>query len=604
MTDLGGGYQPQGAQPWQPGDPGYDGYAQGQQGYPQQQMPQQVQYGQQPQPQQVQPQQPQQAGGYGYAQGQQGYPQQQMPQQVQYGQPRQPQQMQPQQMQYGQQPYQQQPGQGQPFQQQGHPQQQGFQQQVPYQQQPFQQQAPPPQQQMPQQQMPQQVPPPQGGQPQPPVNRRRRSEPVSGPGPDGIDWEAEAAALESPAAAESVAEPEPEEWTEDRYEESDEEAESFFGEPDDSRSAEKRRKEKGKKAGRKNSGACLVVALVLLGATGGAGWWGYGFYQKHFGPPPDFTGDGKGTVQVEIKPGPGEAMGKTLKDAGVVKSIDAFTAAFNKNPKAGGIQPGFFTMHHEMSGEAAVKMLVESLGGAAIIFPEGRKATDTYKLIDEKLKQAPGTTAGVAQSKLGELGLPAYANNNLEGFLWPTKYPISEGMKPEDLLKQMVKTAADKYQELGLDASAQKAGYKNGYEVVIAASILQAEGNNSADFGKIARVISNRLNTPATQGKLQLDTTLQYKLGRTKFTKAEKDGDKSPYNTYVNKGLPPAPISNPGEDAIKAVLDPTPGDWVYFVALTPQETRFAATFDAFKKDVKEYCKINGQGFNETEGMCA
>ncbi|MGW4646425.1 endolytic transglycosylase MltG [Kitasatospora sp. NPDC004289] len=560
MTDLGGGYQPQGTQPWHPGDPGYGGYAQGQQ--PGQQGQQPGQYGY--------PQQPQQPGPYGYPQ-QQGYPQQ--PQQPQYGQ--QPQA--PQQPQYGQQPYQQPPqAPQQPYQQQGYP----------------------------QQQVPQQPMPPQQAQPQP---ARRRAEPVSGPGPDGIDWEAEAAALDAPSRV--PAEPEPEEdWAEEEYaEEHDPERESFFGEQDDSRSAEKRRKEKGKKAGRKNSGACLVVALVLIGGLAGGGYWGYNFYQKHFGPPPDFVGEGTGTVQIEIKPGTGDAMGKVLLDAGVVKSLDAFRNAYGKNPKAMTIQPGFFTMHHQMSAEAAVKLLVDSAGGAALILPEGQKAVDIYKRIDAKLKLAPGTTANVAKAQVNDLGLPPYANGNIEGFLWPAKYSISEGMKPEDLLKQMVKTATEKYQALGLDAGAQKAGVKNGYEVVIAASILQAEGNNSADFGKMARAMSNRLNINAgppkgTWGRLELDTTLQYELGRTTFSAAEHEKD-TPYNTYKRKGLPPTPIANPGEEAINAVLNPPAGDWIYWIAMNPQETRFAATWDEHLKNVQEWCTGQGKGFDQKAGQC-
>lgn len=536
MTDLGGGYQPQGTQPWHPGDPG--------QGAPGNQW-------QQPQFAQDQ---------YGYGQ----QPQQGWPQQDPYGQPQQP--VYPQQDQYG---Y----GQQQP-------------QYV----------------QQPQTQQPQYV--------QPPQQQRRpmpQPQPVapSGPGPDGIDWEAEAAALDAPAprrARPAEPEPEPEQWTEDEAEEY-EESGSFFGEQDDSRSSERKRKEKGKKSGLRNSGACLVVALVLIGGMGGAGWWGYGFYQKHFGPPPDFVGAGTGSVQVEIKQGTGHAMGVTLKASGVVKSTDAFVSAFGKNPKANTIQPGFYTLPRGMAAAEAVKLLVDAAGGESLILPEGKTAADTYTRIDGKLKLPPGTTANVAKNQVANLGLPPYANGTIEGFLYPTKYSISEGMKPEDLLKQMVSTATEKYQALNLDAKAQQAGLKSGYDVLIAASILQAEGNNSEDFGKIARVINNRLNTAATQGKLQLDTTLQYKLGRPKFTVAEKDGDKSPYNTYFHKGLPPGPISNPGEAAIEAVLNPTPGDWVYFVAISPEETRFAVTFEAFKKDVKDYCTAQKWGFDEAAGMC-
>ncbi|WP_345700271.1 endolytic transglycosylase MltG [Kitasatospora terrestris] len=561
MTDQSGRFAAQGDQPWYP-------QQQQQQGYPQQ------------------PQQAQQYGDpYGQQQpqyGQQGYPQQQYPQ---YGDPYGQQQM-PQQPQYGQQgyPQQQQPMPQQPYQQQGVPQPQYGQQQ------PVQQQAQQPVQQ----------------RPQPPQQQVRQPAPPSGPGPDGIDWEAEAAALDAPAPAHE-AEPEPEDW-EDEAEQAPEDDSFFGGEQDNSREAERKRKEKGKKSGRRNRGACLVVALVLMGGVAGAGWWGYGFYQDHFGPPPDFAGAGSGSVNVEIKGGStGTQMGLTLKNAGVVKSVEAFTAAFGKNPKAGTIQPGIYTMQHQMSGTDAVQRLVESNGGNVLIISEGRKAADIYATIDTKLKLAKGTTATVAKDQVASLGLPAYANGNPEGFLWPTRYSITEGMKPEELLKQMVANATQHYSELKLDEGAQKIGLKSGYEVIIEASILQAEGNNSADFGKMARAMSNRLNTNAgppsgTWGRLELDTTLQYELGRTTFTAAEHDKD-TPYNTYKRKGLPPTPIANPGDDAIKAVLNPTPGNWIYWIAMNPQETRFAGTWDEHLKNVQEWCTGQGKGFDQKAGQC-
>ncbi|MFG2698476.1 endolytic transglycosylase MltG [Kitasatospora sp. NPDC048407] len=529
----------------------------------------------------------------GQAMPQQGVPQQQMPQQ---GVPQQQMQMggqgYPQQRggtQGGQQQFVQQ-GMRQPI-QQGMP-QQGVQQQVV--QQPG----------MSQQGMAQPVQ-AQGAQPQ-----ARRAEPAGGPGPDGIDWEAEAAALDNPAAP-AVAEPdafderagEPEQWAEDEYAE-EERGGSFLSEQDNSREAERKRKEKGKKSGRRNSGACLVVALVLLGATGGAGWWGYGMYQDRFGPPPDFEGDGSGSVNITVAKGAGGTdIGKVLRDSGVVKSIKAFTVAYDKNPKARGIQPGIYTMKHEMSASAAVQELVESNGGNVLILPEGMKATDIYVKIDEKLKLDKGATAKVAKDQVGNLGLPAYANNNPEGFLFPTRYSITDGMKPEDLLKQMVANAVQHYNDLKLEEGAQKVGLKNAYEVITEASILQAEGNNDHDFGKMARALSNRLSTNATQGKLQLDTTLQYQLGRVNFSNAELETNKSPYNTYIVKGLPPTPIGNPSDSAIQAVLNPTPGDWVYWYAMNLNETRFAATYDEHLKNVQEACTAKGQGFDKSRGVC-
>ncbi|RAJ35873.1 UPF0755 protein [Kitasatospora sp. SolWspMP-SS2h] len=631
MTDQNGRYGSQGDQPWYPGEqpqpqgpygqPDYlqqypQGYPQQpdgsyggqqqfgqQQGYPQQQgapqgYPQQQggsyggqqQFGQQPgMPQPGMPQQGyQQGGSYGgqqqFVQQQQqqqqpgmpqGYPQQGVPQ----GYPQQ--QGMPQQ---GVQPQQQfgrrtglppQPGHPQP----GHPQQQGVQQ-------------------------PQQGPAARAAQP-------RSAEAVGGPGPDGIDWEAEAAALDDPsagrrsaAAPDERADEEHGDWAEDGYPDEEDGDASFFSEQDDSREAERKRKEKGKKSGRRNRGACLVVALVLLGGMGGAGWWGYGFYQDHFGPPPDFKGDGSGSVNITVKEGAaGEAIGRTLLDAGVVKSIKAFSAAYEKDPKGRGIQPGVYTLKHQMSAAAALKELVESNGGNALIIPEGLKAADVYAKIDGKLKLAPGTTANVAKAQAGSLGLPGYANNNPEGFLWPTRYSVADGMKPEELLKQMVANAVQKYGDLKLDEAAQKIGLKNAYEVVTEASILQAEGNNSEDFGKMARAISNRLTTNVTQHKLGVDTTLQYSLGRTKLTEQEINDGSNKYNSYINPGLPPTPISNPGQEALDAVLNPTPGDWVFWLAVSPQETKFAATGAEHAKNTQEWCLAKGMKYDSKHVAC-
>ncbi|MFG3226231.1 endolytic transglycosylase MltG [Kitasatospora sp. NPDC048194] len=603
MTDLGRGYGPQG-EPWHPGDPGYGGQqpVPGQQDGQWQQYPQQGQQVQQPYEdvqqgyQQQMPGHPQQmtaAQGYPQQMPEQGYAQQPMPQQgYPYPQQQMPQQGYPQQ-QMPMQPGMQQPGTQHQGMQQGVPQQ--FQQQ--YQQQ---YQQPPAQQQAPQQRAPQQG--------------AAQAAPAAGPGPDGIDWEAEAAALEAGADPVGAAqEPAVEEWEdrEDGHREDDgyldEHAEApesgFLGAQDDSREAQKKRKEKGKKAGRRNGGACLLVALVLLGAMGGASWWGYGFYQDHFGPPPDFTGEGSGSVQVEVKQGAGGGqIGLVLKNAGVVKSVDAFTKACNAEPKCGTIQYGYYGMKKEMSAAAALKELLDQAGGAALVVPEGKNSSEIYAMIDAKLKLQKGTTANVAKAQINDLGLPGYAQGNVEGFLWPTRYNIADGMKPEDLLKQMVKNATEKY--AALDGQAASVGLKNAYEVITEASILQREGNNTADFAKMAKTIQNRLaNEPETHHRLGMDTTLQYSLGRKDLTKKDMDDASNKYNTYLNPGLPPTPISNPGDDAINAVLHPADGKWLYFIAMSPTETRFAETSKEHYANVKEYCQAAGQGFDEARGHC-
>ena len=101
----------------------------------------------------------------------------------------------------------------------------------------------------------------------------------------------------------------------------------------------------------------------------------------------------------------------------------------------------------------------------------------------------------------------------------------------------------------------------------------------------MARVLENRL---ADGMPLQLDTTVNYANNKAGITTTDADRQNpSPYNTYVHPGLPPGPISNPGEEALRAVLNPTPGDWRFFVVVNPDtgETRFAVTADEHTKNV-------------------
>jgi UPF0755 protein len=103
---------------------------------------------------------------------------------------------------------------------------------------------------------------------------------------------------------------------------------------------------------------------------------------------------------------------------------------------------------------------------------------------------------------------------------------------------------------------------------------------------KVARVLDNRL---AINMPLQLDTTVNYANGKTGLTTTDQDrANPSPYNTYLHTGLPPGAISNPGEDALRAVLTPAAGDWLYFVVVNPDtgETRFAATGEEHKANVQ------------------
>ncbi|MFJ3042255.1 endolytic transglycosylase MltG [Streptomyces tendae] len=360
---------------------------------------------------------------------------------------------------------------------------------------------------------------------------------------------------------------------------------------------EDRRTRGGGKPKKRRSGcACLVVCLVLGGGVAGVGYFGYQFYQDRFGAAPDYAGDGNGEqVTVTIPKGAGgSTIGQELKRQGVVKSVDAFIAAQQSNPRGKSIQDGVYTLQKEMSADSAIELLLSPKSRSNLIIAEGRRNADVYKLIDKRLEVKDGTTAKVAKSEYKSLGLPEWALNHkdvkdpLEGFLYPSSYSAAKGQKPEDVLKQMVARANEQYEKIGLEQKAEGLGLEGPWELLTAASLVQAEGKTHDDFRKMAEVIYNRLKTDNTETnqKLQFDSTFNYLMRQSKIhiSESEINTNPDPYNTYYHRGLPPGPISNPGDEALQAALNPTEDGWIYFVATDGvKKTEFAKTHDEFLK---------------------
>ncbi|MGX1408538.1 hypothetical protein RKD40_006151 [Streptomyces ambofaciens] len=157
---------------------------------------------------------------------------------------------------------------------------------------------------------------------------------------------------------------------------------------------EERRPRGGGKPKKRRSGcACLVVCLVLGGGVAGVGYFGYQFYQDRFGAAPDYAGEGNGEqVTVTIPKGAGgSTIGQELKRQGVVKSVDAFIAAQQSNPRGKSIQDGVYTLQKEMSAESAVVLLLNPKSRSNLIIAEGKRNAAVYELIDKRLGVKAGT---------------------------------------------------------------------------------------------------------------------------------------------------------------------------------------------------------------------
>ncbi|AXE84558.1 endolytic transglycosylase MltG [Streptomyces sp. Go-475] len=377
-------------------------------------------------------------------------------------------------------------------------------------------------------------------------------------------------------------------------------------EPGDRRGRDDKRGRGGKPKKRRNGMACLLVVVVLGGGLAGVSYVGYQFFQDRFGDAPDYAGDGNGqTVTVEIPKGAGGyTIGQVLKAAGVVKSVDAFVSAQAGNPEGKTIQDGVYTLQKQMSAESAVELMLSPKSRDNLIIAEGKRNADIYRLIDKRLKIKEGTTAEVAKKDYKKLGLPAWAQNHpnvkdpLEGFLYPSSYGVSEGQKPEAVLKQMVARATQTYEKLGVEKKAQSLGLEGPWQLITVASLVQAEGKTHDDFRKMAEVVYNRLKPTNTETNqlLQFDSTFNYLKNESNIhiSESEINSNKDPYNTYTNKGLPPGPIGNPGDVALEAALKPTKEGWIYFVATDGvSKTEFAKTHAQFLKLKEKFDASSG-----------
>lgn len=323
-----------------------------------------------------------------------------------------------------------------------------------------------------------------------------------------------------------------------------------------------------------------LMAVVLLGALGGGGYWAFqearGFFTA-----PDYPGDGSGAVEVQVQTGQGAAdIGNTLYTKHVVKSAQAFVDAAKDNAESVNIQPGFYRLHKQMKASNALTMLLDLKNkiSTKITIPEGLTSLDIYGLLSKALNLPVSQFTDAAKNPT-QLGVPASwftrsdkakVTPSVEGFLFPDTYQFDPGTTAAQALSEMIAHFMTNAQNAGLGTPPP--GLTQ-YDVLIVASMVQAEGVD-VDFPKIARVAYNRLNSDDTSLQhLQFDSTTNYWLemhgkGRKNsydLTGAELNDPTNPYSTTAHTGLPPGPIGNPGLKAMQGAEAPAAGSWVFFV---------------------------------------
>ena len=291
---------------------------------------------------------------------------------------------------------------------------------------------------------------------------------------------------------------------------------------------------------------------------------------------PDFdcTANGGKRVPIDISSGEtGSQIAQELFVKGVVKSAQAFFRVAVSDSRSQSIAPGTHLIDQEICAADALDQLLDKERIAGLIpIIEGTRASEVKKLFI-----AAGYSAQEVDSAFKKVAIEQ-PFTTIEGLLFPAQYSFARGTSVADALNSMIARA---YSEIDSAGFLPGKGKYDAAELLVIASIVQAEGEDQ-DFGKISRVIFNRLKIGMP---LQMDSTVHYVLGSRGeiFLSSKSTKIKSPYNTYQNYGLPPAPIGNPGRNALRAVTAPENGDWLYFITVAPGDTRFTSSFDTFNE---------------------
>ena len=254
---------------------------------------------------------------------------------------------------------------------------------------------------------------------------------------------------------------------------------------------------------------------------------------------------------------------------------------------------------YELDTDMDYRALVVNMGRSSatrqtidITIPEGYTVDQIFQLLDDKDVSTVEELKEMAANWpykwtfLQELPLGDY--RRLEGYLFPDTYTFYLGEDPKYVINKML-LRFDEQMSPYYSLFTEESEYTL-HDIVIMASMIEKETDGS-DYRTISSVLYNRLTNESaeTAGFLQIDATLVYINGGRTPTTADKAID-SPYNTYMHKGLPAGPISNPGMASLYAALDPESTKY-YFYALNP-ETGLHEFSRTYEEHMNRLAKFN------------
>lgn len=320
----------------------------------------------------------------------------------------------------------------------------------------------------------------------------------------------------------------------------------------------------------------IRITLLLVVLAGAASAIGYRMLAQPFR---GFEGE----KMLEIAKGSSTRdIAKQLTAAGVIQSEWMFLAA-RATQRSEILQAG----EYQFQDAASVWQVIERLHrGDVYTFeftvPEGSNIWDIARLVETGgiMKEKDFLAAAADPEMVRDIDPMA---ESLEGYLFPATYRLSHKTTAKDLCRMMVEQFKRQWKQVG--------GAMAPHDTVTLASLVEEETGVSEEREMVAGVFANRLHKGM---QLACDPTIMYAshlMGKRNFATIYKADLKRehPYNTYLNVGLPPGPISNPGKASLLAALNPAPTDAIYFMARPDRSGHvFSATLAAHNRAVQNF----------------
>ncbi|MCB9606270.1 MAG: endolytic transglycosylase MltG [Polyangiaceae bacterium] len=268
---------------------------------------------------------------------------------------------------------------------------------------------------------------------------------------------------------------------------------------------------------------------------------------------------------------------------------------------AGEIEPGAHLLGPGLSAAELSRRLTRSRGrnSQKLSVPEG---LNLYQ-IAERAEAAQicaaqdFVSAARKQTLLDELGIER--SSSVEGYLFPATYEFAADTRPEDVIRRLVRETRKRLRALGDSELVKRRGWGE-HEILTLASMIEKEAGVPEERPLISSVFHNRLDSPEFEKRrfLQSDPTSAYACFAEpkqvpacagfsgKVTPALNRDPKNRYSTYVVQGLPPGPIANPGEAALRAAVSPAKTDYLFFVARGGGRHTFTRTYAEHQRAVE------------------